>query len=186
MRLALTFILLAVLPFTLHAEDPGRPYLPDTEGRYRLEIRPSRTDVVVGTSLPTTFCLSTTRGDPVDVCLGWMQGHAAWAGRYGQTTFTLLPEERGSCVCTEVVTLAPDRPYCWPMTYNATGLGAKSVDLSAFVTVLEGVHEVDASVPTCIDVKSNVVKLTVGQETSDEEPGEERLPESLREIRWPD
>lgn len=186
MRLALAIAVLAAVLLPIHAEEPTRPYLDDTEGRYRLELKVRTTHVVVGTSVPTTFCLSTTRGEPVDVCLGWFRGHDAWARPFGQSVFVMLPEETRSCACVEVVTLAPDRPYCWPMTYDATGLGSKSVDLSAFAIVLEGVHEIDASSPTCVQVKSNVVKLTVGQETSDDEPGDERLPESRREIRWPD
>lgn len=186
MRRALAIAVLAAVPVPIHADENTHPYRDDTEGRYRLELEVRTKNVVVGTSVPTTFCLSTTRGESVDVCLGWFRGHDAWAGRAGQTVFMMLPEETRSCACVEVVTLSPDRPYCWPMTYDATGLGAKSVDLSAFATVVEGVHEVDATSPTCVKVRSNAVKLTIGQETSDDETGDERLPESWREISWPD
>ena len=161
---ALSLVVGATRP--AHADSKGHTRK-DDDHRYRLEITVATETAVVDDTIPTFFCLSPTREDKLEVCLGQFQGHWLFGGDRSVSTFELKSDGDDLCTCERPVVLLRDQPLCWSMTVSVADVGVTNALVGGFVTVLEDVHEVGRTAASCVNADSNRVPLTIKSKTDD-------------------
>jgi len=158
--------------------DPNGEILKDEAHRYRLELTVAQKSVVSGKDLMTTFCLSPTRENKVEICLG-SQGHSFLAedGRVFVSTINQVNTSYARCGCERLVVLRAEQPLCWPMNVSVPKVHVANGDVAGYVTILEDVHEIGGTSESCVNVDSNRVPLTMtGTKVDTSQPPKESPP----------
>lgn len=169
---------LALIGASRSAGAEDAPYVRDTDGRYRLEVRVPGTVTQVGASLSVTFCLSTAKDETLEACMGIEPVHSTWRGRNRDTTVLLIPgeDDARACTCARIVTLRQDSPECWRSFLTVPAIAWGTLDLGGFALILEEGGENGASPPRCVRVDSDLVRLSIEPAPPEEEPD--------RQLRW--
>jgi len=164
-------VILAVGATPCALAEPKGQIREDDEHRFLLEVTVDQPAAAVGSGLDTSFCLSPTREQRIEVCLGRFQGHWIHDGEKWTSTFTLQEKDDAMCRCERPVVLSRGESVCWPLRALLQSADAGRVEIGGFVTVLEDIHEHGITAESCIDVRSAMVPLTIEPErTHDETP----------------
>jgi len=146
---------LAVVLISLAAHAAG------DEAAYRLTVKGDDPEGSHRAALRAEFCLAPVRPAKAEVCLGAMKGYELSGVGGGVSRFTLAPGQDEHCVCETPVTLEGGKPLCWPEWIEVGDLRGRRVELTGFVTLLEGAHEPGDTAASCVQVDSDNVVLLV-------------------------